>query len=188
MPPCAAAGMGEIQELQDRLLGSRRFRANAQWVVPLHSTVSPRWAALQVSATMRSRRQPPAHLAHIAALFSQHRGWLPPAALDIQLDPSPNTSTAHTACSFSPCPCSEQRQAFRVPPRGVRKVVLATNIAETSLTIEDVVWVVDAGGPRPAGRASCCCGGSCRASLPKLAPSRKCPLRVPSMHSGPKHA
>lgn len=44
-----------------------------------------------------------------------------------------------------PCPCSEQRQAFRVPPRGTRKVVLATNIAETSLTIEDVVFVVDAG-------------------------------------------
>jgi ATP-dependent RNA helicase DHX29 len=41
--------------------------------------------------------------------------------------------------------CSEQRQAFKRPPRGVRKVVLATNIAETSLTIEDVVWVVDSG-------------------------------------------
>lgn len=56
----------------------------------------------------------------------------------------------HARCpAFAGTPAlsrSEQRQAFRVPPHGVRKVVLATNIAETSLTIEDVVWVVDAGG------------------------------------------
>lgn len=50
--------------------------------------------------------------------------------------------------------CSDQRQAFRVPPRGVRKVVLATNIAETSLTIEDVVYVVDAGKPPGSSSSS----------------------------------
>lgn len=40
---CTCAGMGEIQELADRLCASRRFRANSSWVIPLHSTVSPRW-------------------------------------------------------------------------------------------------------------------------------------------------
>jgi HrpA-like RNA helicase len=39
----------------------------------------------------------------------------------------------------------QQRKAFQNPPEGVRKVVVATNIAETSLTIEDVVFVVDSG-------------------------------------------
>ncbi|CAM6094943.1 unnamed protein product [Calypogeia fissa] len=45
----------------------------------------------------------------------------------------------------SQLPAGEQRAAFAQAPIGVRKVVLATNIAETSVTIDDVVYVVDCG-------------------------------------------
>ena len=39
----------------------------------------------------------------------------------------------------------DQRRAFDPAPAGSRKVVLSTNIAETGVTIGDVVFVIDAG-------------------------------------------
>ncbi|KIK93741.1 hypothetical protein PAXRUDRAFT_12465 [Paxillus rubicundulus Ve08.2h10] len=44
----------------------------------------------------------------------------------------------------STIPLAEQQVIFEPPPHGIRRVILATNIAETSVTIPDVVYVVDA--------------------------------------------
>lgn len=52
----------------------------------------------------------------------------------------------HGSLSFE-----EQRRALMPSARGRRKVILATNIAETSLTIEGVTTVVDSGLAREAG-------------------------------------
>lgn len=40
---------------------------------------------------------------------------------------------------------ADQQAVFQRPQEGRRKIVLATNIAETSITIDDIVHVVDVG-------------------------------------------
>ncbi|RLM75014.1 ATP-dependent RNA helicase DHX36 [Panicum miliaceum] len=40
---------------------------------------------------------------------------------------------------------SDQRKVFQSPPDNFRKVIVATDIAETSITIDDVIYVVDTG-------------------------------------------
>jgi HrpA-like RNA helicase len=37
----------------------------------------------------------------------------------------------------------EQNRVFKVYAKGVTKIVVSTNIAETAVTIEDVVYVID---------------------------------------------
>jgi len=58
-------------------------------------------------------------------------------------------STLAGCCSFvvlhSRVPKDEQMAAFRPPPEGKTKVVVATNIAESSVTIDDISVVIDSG-------------------------------------------
>lgn len=73
-------------------------------------------------------------------------GWEEISFMERTLLNSPATSaTYEIALLHSRLSAQEQRRAFMTPPHGKRKLVLATNIAETSLTIEDVVFVVDCG-------------------------------------------
>nr|CAI5835938.1 unnamed protein product [Callosobruchus analis] len=46
---------------------------------------------------------------------------------------------------YSMLPISKQRRVFQPPPQGCRLCIVSTNVAETSLTIPDIKYVVDTG-------------------------------------------
>ena len=56
---------------------------------------------------------------------------------------------------FAALPSSKQQKVFQQTPRGCRKVILATNIAETSITIPGVSYVVDTGMVKAKNYNSC---------------------------------
>ncbi|XP_075953803.1 ATP-dependent RNA helicase DHX30 [Anarhichas minor] len=74
-------------------------------------------------------------------------GWQDIRAVQEKLEGRPHFSSGsqmilplHSSLSVS-----DQQAVFQRPQVGQRKIVLATNIAETSITIDDIVHVVDAG-------------------------------------------
>jgi HrpA-like RNA helicase len=75
-------------------------------------------------------------------------GWMEISEVNMLLEntvPFNNPSKFLVLPLHSGIPSQDQRRVLRRPPPGVRKIVLSTNIAETSLTIEDVAFVVDSG-------------------------------------------
>ncbi|CAL4179424.1 unnamed protein product [Meganyctiphanes norvegica] len=72
-------------------------------------------------------------------------GWQEIRHVQSQLEKEYADETLLVVPVHSRLSSEEQEKIFEETPNGKRKVVLATNIAETSLTIDDVVYVVDTG-------------------------------------------
>ena len=52
---------------------------------------------------------------------------------------------AEVICLHSQLNMAKQVRVFQPAAKGIRKVILSTNIAETSITIDGILYVVDTG-------------------------------------------
>ena len=58
----------------------------------------------------------------------------------------------HIIPLYSLLPTEKQMKVFEPPPTGTRLVVVATNVAETSLTIPGIRYVIDCGRAKEVWR------------------------------------
>jgi len=75
-------------------------------------------------------------------------GWMEISELSMILEsttPFSDKSQFLILPMHSGIPSKDQRLVFQRPRRGVRKIVLSTNICEASVTIDDVAFVIDTG-------------------------------------------
>ncbi|CCM01865.1 uncharacterized protein FIBRA_03936 [Fibroporia radiculosa] len=64
---------------------------------------------------------------------------------ELGIDSEETDTPMHIVPLYALLPSEKQTQVFQLPPPGTRLVVVATNVAETSLTIPDIRYVVDCG-------------------------------------------
>eukprot|EP00760_Papus_ankaliazontas_P024593 PhM_4_TR2393/c0_g1_i1/m.61222/K18995/DHX29; ATP-dependent RNA helicase DHX29 len=80
-----------------------------------------------------------------AAVLVFLSGMGPISAVRTALLGSAHASKFRVCILHGMVPLDEQQRAFAAAPDGMRKIVLSTNIAETSVTIPDIVHVIDTG-------------------------------------------
>ena len=110
--------------------------------------------------------------AHWGAAAAATAAAAPPAAGSSRGPRPPPASAAppagvHVLPLYALLPAAQQAAVFSPPPAGRRLIIVATNVAETSLTLPGIRYVVDAGRAKARLPVSAEAQG-CAASLPSI--------------------
>ncbi|KAF8895535.1 P-loop containing nucleoside triphosphate hydrolase protein [Infundibulicybe gibba] len=132
-----------------KALAQKRKRRSASTLQPEPSTTAQTQALVDVEAEdLDLGGADPEDLAFDVdgeddpkALDSDEEGLSQELGLDMEESDTP----MHIVPLYSLLPSEKQMQVFQPPPPGSRLVVVSTNIAETSLTIPGIRYVVDCG-------------------------------------------
>lgn len=113
---CFLPGWQDIRAVQEKLEARPHFSSGSQMILPCKSTEK---------------------LTKTGCLSYKYRDRISLYSCIYDFFPS---LLVHSSLSVA-----DQQAVFQRPQGGQRKIVLTTNIAETSITIDDIVHVVDAG-------------------------------------------
>ncbi|KAJ1651878.1 Salivary acidic proline-rich phosphoprotein 1/2 [Dispira simplex] len=132
------------------------YVAGRQYPVRIFNTVEPQNdyldAALVTSLQIHTEQGPGDILVFLSGqeeieslekLLLDQRSQLPPNSMDLLICPI-----------YAALPAAQQAKVFNSTPPNTRKIILATNIAETSLTIPGIRYVVDTGVHKVRGYSS----------------------------------
>ncbi|EAN94644.1 putative ATP-dependent DEAD/H RNA helicase [Trypanosoma cruzi] len=137
-------------------------------------------------------------------------GWASISRVNTMIQRSPIARELSVLQLHSSLTAAEQQRVFYRPPKRFRKVVLSTNIAEASVTIDDIVYVIDscltkgtsydargntsvlkatfiskANGMQRRGRAGRCRAGVCVHLLPRSAYEKLPEFLLPEIMRSP---
>ena len=121
---------GYSQKTRSTLIGFDEYRINYDLIVNLLESIATKPNFIEFSKAVLVFLPGIAEIRRLNEMLSGHtvfsHGW-------------------HIHPLHSTIAMDEQERAFAIPPPGHRKIVLATNIAETGVTIPDVTCVIDTG-------------------------------------------
>ena len=113
--------------------------------VSLYSSATEDWQKAMLSTIFTIHQECPAKEDVLAFLTGQEEIESMARQVRNIAKEFPDRPRLEVMALYAAKPIEQQQQVFKKTGENCRKVVLATNVAETGITIQDIVYVIDSG-------------------------------------------